>query len=38
MAEEMQVSEAIKALFDEGLALKNSGDQVEALKKFDEAQ
>ena len=34
MAEELSGEAAIKALFDEGMSLKNSGNQIEALKKF----
>jgi len=36
MAEEIQGSEMIRALYDQGIALKSQGNQVEALKKFDE--
>lgn len=31
-------SDQVRSLFEQGTALKNSGNQVEALKKFDEAQ
>ena len=38
MAEEVPVAEVIRSTFETGMALKNSGNQIEALKKFDEAQ
>ena len=38
MAEEIPVAEVIRNTFETGMALKNSGNQIEALKKFDEAQ
>ena len=38
MAEEIPVTEVIRNSFETGMALKNSGNQIEALKKFDEAQ
>jgi hypothetical protein len=37
-AKEPDVSVAIKALFDQGVALKHDGKQVEALKVLDETQ
>ena len=37
-AQLLQVSEEARALFEQGLALKNTGNQIEALKRFDEAQ
>ena len=38
MAEEVPVAEVIRSTFETGMSLKNSGNQIEALKKFDEAQ
>ena len=38
MAEEVPVAEIIRNTFETGMALKNGGNQIEALKKFDEAQ
>lgn len=37
-AQLLQVSDEARALFDEGMSLKNSGNQIEALKRFDEVQ
>ena len=38
MAEESSPADLVRSLYDQGIALKNSGNQIEALKKFDEAQ
>ena len=38
MVDEVTVAEMIRSTFETGMALKNSGNQIEALKKFDEAQ
>lgn len=37
-AQLLHVSDETRALFDEGMSLKNSGNQIEALKRFDEVQ